>query len=87
VLKPLLAVGHYDGRTFGALMSRGLLGFFTRCQCGGPCVCECNNYHITKKGKTLYRRRCRTYSDLCKDFGRKKYFFWALSVALLLLTK
>jgi hypothetical protein len=51
VLKPLLAVGHYDGRTFGALMSRGLLGFFTRCQCGGPCVCECNNYHITKKGK------------------------------------
>lgn len=51
VLKPLLSVGHYDGRTLGALMSRGLLDFFTRCKCGVPCVCECNGYHITESGK------------------------------------
>ena len=39
-----------DLRSFNALVSRGLIEYFTRCPCEHPCYCSNNGYRITQKG-------------------------------------
>lgn len=47
----LASVQHFDGRSFGALVSRGMIDYLTRCRCGGAsCDCRGNGWHITAAG-------------------------------------
>lgn len=45
------SIGHYDGRSLNPLVSRGFVDLFVRCECGFPCDCECNGWHITAAGR------------------------------------
>jgi len=49
----LTSLNHYYQRPLGVLMSRGLIGFFKRCSCEGPCSCDCNGWHITAAGRAI----------------------------------
>jgi hypothetical protein len=47
----LTSLDHYYQRPLGVLLSRGLVEFFKRCGCEGPCVCDANGWHITPPGR------------------------------------
>ena len=63
VLRPMWECGHYDWRTFTALLSRGYLEYFTRCACEEPCVCSGNGYHITPDGQAALGRTVAPRED------------------------